>query len=68
MACSGLAATVQLLLARQSIQYLLPRAPLLLQMKDWLMEHGHEADVWALVQKKGKKADFEALMRRVTGQ
>lgn len=20
------------------------------QMKDWLMEHGHEADVWALVQ------------------
>jgi septal ring factor EnvC (AmiA/AmiB activator) len=38
------------------------------QMKDWLMEHGHEADVWALVQKKGKKADFEQLMRRVTGQ
>lgn len=39
-----------------------------LQMKDWLMEHGHEADVWALVQKKGKKSDFETLVRRVTGQ
>ena len=42
--------------------------PTCLQMKDWLMEHGHEADAWALAQKKGKKADFEALMRRVTGQ
>ena len=42
--------------------------PAWLQMKDWLMEHGHEGDAWALAQKKGKKADFEALMRRVTGQ
>lgn len=30
------------------------------------MEHGHEAEVWQLTQKRGKKADFEALMRRVT--
>ena len=32
------------------------------------MEHGHEGEVWALTQKRGKKADFEALVRRVTGQ
>ncbi|PSC76322.1 interferon-induced guanylate-binding 1-like [Micractinium conductrix] len=38
------------------------------QMKDWLMEHGREADVWTLASKKGKKADFEKLMREVTGQ
>ena len=32
------------------------------------MEHGREADVWTLASKKGKKADFEKLMREVTGQ
>lgn len=37
------------------------------QMKDWLMEHGHEGEVWKLAQKKAKKADYEALMRRVMG-
>jgi hypothetical protein len=36
-------------------------------MKDWLMEHGHEGEVWKLAQKKAKKADYEALMRRVMG-
>lgn len=39
-----------------------------LQMKEWLAEHGHEAEVWDMSQKKAKKAEFEALMRRVTGQ
>lgn len=39
-----------------------------LQMKDWLMEHGHEGEVWDMVQRKAKKADYEALLRRVTGQ
>lgn len=43
--------------------YPLPR----LQMKDWLMEHGYEKDAWELAQKRGKKADYEALLRRVTG-
>ncbi|KAL4431144.1 hypothetical protein ABPG75_006400 [Micractinium tetrahymenae] len=38
------------------------------QMKVWLAEHGHESEVWSMSQKKAKKADFEALMRRVTGQ
>lgn len=38
------------------------------QMKDWLMEHGHEGEVWALSQKRAKKADYEALLKRVTGQ
>lgn len=38
------------------------------QMKEWLAEHGHEAEVWDMSQKKAKKAEFEALMRRVTGQ
>ncbi|EFN59494.1 hypothetical protein CHLNCDRAFT_56782 [Chlorella variabilis] len=37
------------------------------QMKDWLMEHGYEKDAWELAQKRGKKADYEALLRRVTG-
>lgn len=32
------------------------------------MSHGHEGAVWDLVQKKAKKAQFEALMREVTGQ
>lgn len=32
------------------------------QMKDWLMEHGHEADVWALVQVCGAKG-WAALLR-----
>lgn len=31
-----------------------PLAPPSVQMKDWLMEHGHEADVWALVQVRSR--------------
>ncbi len=37
------------------------------QMKDWLMEHGHEKEVWELSSKRGKKEEFQALMRQVTG-
>lgn len=37
-------------------------------MKEWLAEHGHEGEVWSMSQKKAKKAEFESLMRRVTGQ
>lgn len=33
-------------------------------MKQWLMEHGHEAEVWQLSNKKAKKADWEAAVRR----
>lgn len=44
------------------------RPPFLAQMKEWLGEHGYEGDVWELAQRKGKKADYEAVMRKALGQ
>ena len=33
-------------------------------VKSWLMENGHEAAAWELAQKRAKKADWEAAVRR----
>ena len=37
-------------------------------MKAWLMEQGQEALVWELSQKRSKKSDWEAAVRRMAGQ
>ena len=39
-------------------------APLLLCLAQWLMDHGREEEVWQLSNKKAKKADWEAAVRR----
>jgi hypothetical protein len=37
-------------------------------IKSWLMDHGHEAAVWELSQKKGaKKGDWVALANSLSG-
>ena len=33
-------------------------------MKQWLMDHGQEEQVWQMSSKKAKKADWEAAVRR----
>ncbi|KAL4859356.1 Guanylate-binding protein 5 [Chlorella vulgaris] len=44
-----------------------PKKMTVAQIKDWLMEHGHEKAAWDLAQKRSKKAEYEALMRQVLG-
>ena len=63
---------VSVTLLRVPLCHYLPPSPpahaaLHTQIKAWLMENGPEEEVWQLAQKKGKKADYEALMRRVMG-
>lgn len=64
--CRGwLATAASLMLRLSAIHHPRTLAP---QMKEWLMEHADEAEVWKLNQKKAKKADYEALMRKALGQ
>ena len=38
------------------------------KMKAWLMENGYETEAWELANRRAKKGDWEALMKRVIGQ